>query len=277
MHGNQIKVKDAQNDYIIYHPVPCYQLPPIGDDIPDEGCICTSIDPAIKNCAIRIERRYRTGHIETIQMIKVDFSKYGNTSESNGTTAVDPQILASVTSVLNQLLPIMQESRIVGIERQMAINYKATRIYQHLLTYFLMMVSTFKHYCIIMDISPKLKGKILGAPKGLVKTALKEWGIKIAIERLTWRNDQTGLKIILSHKGKSKTKADDMADTVIQMEAWFILVGGVHSKAPINIDLINYNEMIARFANHHIQNGLDPLQSYLQVQPAPMQFVMEFV
>src|SRR5665648_568160 len=143
MHGNQLKVKDAPNDYIIYYPTPCTQLPPIGDDIPDEGCQCVSIDPAIKNFAIRIEKRYRTGYIETIQMVKIDFSKYGDVSESKGTTAVDPQILAAATTVLNQLLPIMKESRIVGIERQMAINYKATRIFQHLLTYFLIMVSTF--------------------------------------------------------------------------------------------------------------------------------------
>ena len=142
-----------------------YQLPPIGQDIPDDGCQCVSIDPAIKNFAIRIEKRYRTGYIETIQMIKVDFSQYGDTSESTGTTVVDPRILSAATNVLNILLSIMQETRIVGIERQMAINYKSSRIFQHVLTYFLVMVTTFRHPCIIMDISSKLKGKILGAPK----------------------------------------------------------------------------------------------------------------
>jgi hypothetical protein len=278
MHGNQLKVKDAPNDYIIYYPTPCTQLPPIGDDIPDEGCQCVSIDPAIKNFAIRIEKRYRTGYIETIQMVKVDFSKYGDVSESKGTTAVDPQIIAAATTVLNQLLPIMQESRIVGIERQMAINYKATRIFQHLLTYFLIMVSRFRHPCIIMDISPKLKGKMLKAPKGLVKNALKEWGIGVAIERLTWRNDQLGLKIIKDHKGKSKTKADDLADTIIQMEAWFMLVEGVYTKPPQDLNLISYNQAMTNFVQYQQQLGVDPLQAYLSIgEMARPGFILEII
>jgi hypothetical protein len=263
MNANKVKVKDDATDYIIYYPYPCYKLPPIGQDIPDEGCQCVSIDPAIKNFALRIEKRYRTGYIETIQMIKVDFSQYGDVSESTGTTAVDPRILAAATSILNSLLPIFQENRIVGIERQMAVNYKSSRIFQHILTYFLIMVTTFRYPCIIMDISPKLKGKVLGAPKGLNYNGLKEWSIEKAIQILTWRNDQVALKIILQHRGKSKTKADDLADTINQIEAWFILVEGVHTQSPQDLTLIAHNQKMKVFIQQQQQSGLNPLQIYL--------------
>ena len=232
MDSRKIVVKDDTTDYVVYYPFPCYALPPVGDDIPETGCQSVSIDPAPKNFAIRIERRYRTGHIEPIYMDKIDFSTYGDASESTGTTVIDPRMIAAITHYLQLLLPMMIESRIVGIERQMAKNYKATRIYQHILTFFLMSVPSFTHPCLIMDISPKLKGKILGAPKGLNHNGLKKWGIEKSLELLGWRNDQWSRQVILHHRGKSQTKADDLADTIIQMEAWFIFVGGVRTRPP---------------------------------------------
>lgn len=232
MNKKQIKVKDDTTDYVIYYPFPCTELPPIGLNIPDEGCQCVSIDPAIKNFALRIEKRYRTNYIETIYFVKVDFSQYGDVSESTGTTVINPQILSAATSLLISLLPFLNETRIVGIERQMAVNYKSSRIFQHILTFFLMAVRSFKYYCVVMDISPKLKGKVLGAPKGLSYNGLKEWSINKSLEILSWRNDQIGIKIIMEHRGKSKTKADDLADTVNQIESWFILMGGVYTQAP---------------------------------------------
>lgn len=271
MNGRQIKVKDDTSDYSIYYPYPCYQLPPIGQDIPDEGCLCVSIDPAIKNFALRIEIRYRTGDVKTVYMIKVDFSQYGDVSETTGTTTVDPRILAAATSVLNALLPIMQDSRIVGIERQMAINYKSSRIFQHVLSYFLIMVTTFRYPCIIIDISPKLKGKMLGAPKGLNYSELKQWSIEKSLQILGWRNDQIAIQIIKQHRGKSKTKADDLADTINQMEAWFILVGGVHTVEPQDLNLIVYNQAVNTFIQQQQQNNLNPLEIYLNSSgPLPM-------
>ena len=232
MNQRIINVKDDSTDYVIYYPYPCTALPPISTDIPPEGCQCLSIDPAIKNFAIRIEKRYAGGLVETIYMVKLDLSTYGDVNESTGTTVVDPRILSAIIYVFNQLTQWVTECRIIGIERQMAVNYKSSRIYQHLVTYFMMIIPNFKYYCILMDISPKLKGRILGAPKGLNYNGLKQWGISRAVEILNWRSDQMALEIIRQHKGKSKTKADDLCDTVLQMEAWFKLVGGVYTLQP---------------------------------------------
>lgn len=232
MNGRQVKVKDDTSDYVIYYPCPCSQLPPVGQDIPDEGCQTVSIDPGIKNFAIRIEKRYRNLYVETVHMSKYDFSSYGDVSESTGTTKIDPVIITAATCILNDLLPIMQDSRIIGIERQMAINYKSSRIFQHVMTYFMMVVTTFKYPCVIMDISPKLKGKILGAPKGLKYNELKYWSIQMGIQYSTWRNDQVALEVIKGYQKKGKLAAADITDTLIQMEAWFILVGGVRTFPP---------------------------------------------
>lgn len=237
MFGRQVSVKDDSTDYIIYYPHPLTFLPPVSLDIPETGCQILSIDPAIKNLAIRLEKRYSTGYVETLYMERLNLSDYGDTSDTGGTTKVDPQILTILTQFLTALLPHLRETRIVAVERQLAVNYKSSRIYQHILTFFMIHAPTFQHPCIVMDIDPKLKGKILGAPKGLNKYGLKQWAIEKALEILTIRGDQRAIKCITDNRGKSKTKADDLSDTVIQIEAWFILVGGVHTTPPIELTL----------------------------------------
>jgi len=232
MNLRKANVKDDYADYIIYYPYPCHQLPPIGCDIPDEGCQTISIDIGYVNFAIRIETRYRTGYIKPIYFNKIDFTQYDNTPKKNETTGINPQILTAVLDLLKTLLSIMQESRIVGIERQLGINYKASRIFQHVLTFFMLYAPSFKYSCIVMDINPKLKGQLLGCPKGLRGYDLKQWSIERAIEILGWRNDLVSIEIIRKDRGRSKTKGDDLSDTVNQMEAWFILNKGIVTQQP---------------------------------------------
>jgi len=242
MRGRRVTVKDDYSDYIIYYPYPCYKLPPIGLDIPDSGCQTVSIDIGIKNFAISIEKRYRTGCVDHIYFDKIDFTKYGNTNERSGTAVVDPRILNAINDFLDTLLPTIKMSRIIGLERQMAINYKSSQVFSHLRSYFMIHVKNFPNPCIIMDISAKLKGKMLGAPKGLTYTALKEWSIQKCRDLLTWRNDIDGLKVMNKHQGRSKTKADDLADAVTQMEAWFILNKGIVTQEPVELLLINSDD-----------------------------------
>ena len=112
----------------------------------------------------------------------------------------------------------------------MSINYKSTRMFQHILSLFIHMAKlNFFYYndITIFDINPKLKGTILKAPKGLNYSKLKEWSIEKALEILKSRNDEYSINIINKNKGKSKSKSDDLSDTVIQMEAWFIYNNGL--------------------------------------------------
>jgi len=227
MYGSQSKIKDDTSDYHIYYPCPITECPPIGNDIPPEGILCVSIDPAIATFACRLERRYNDGRVETVCMHKLDFKNYENINKTSGSTQIDPRILTDVLKYLQWLVPYMKDARIVLIERQMSLNYKATRIFQHILTFFMMSAPQFTYPCLVMDINPKVKGRILDAPKNLNYPGLKAWSIVKSLELLQQRNDQIGIQIIQHHKGTSKTKADDLADTVVQIEAWFKLVAGI--------------------------------------------------
>lgn len=234
MYPGRVKAKDAKNDYIIYHPVGCSKIPALlSQDIPIDGSQSVSIDIGVKHFAIRIEKRYQNGSIVPIFFDKIDFTKYNQTSENTATTVINPEVLDAAHHFFQSLLPLLRESRIIGIERQLAVNYIGTRMFQHILTILLVYVTTFKYPCVIMDISPKLKGRLLNAPKGLKYIELKKWGIDKAAEILTARNDKESLNILMKHKGRSKTKGDDLADTVLQMEAWHILTGGITTKLSV--------------------------------------------
>lgn len=242
MNIRKIKVKDEKEDYTCYYPYPCTRLPVISSD----GLQTTSIDIAIKHFAIRIEKRFPNGSIELLYFNKIDFrepisatssatsststsivaTNKDDESESKGTTKISPAILNRITEFLTSLLPAYYNApeSVIGIERQMAINYKATRIFQHVLSFFMIHAPYFKNYCMIVDINPQLKGNILGAPRKLTYNELKTWSIDKAIEILRQRGDSISITILQTHRGKTKTKADDLADTVVQMEAWIRLV-----------------------------------------------------
>ncbi len=224
MQRNNLKVKNDHNPFIVYYPSSCCNIPPI--IIPPEGIQTMSIDIGIKNFAIRIETRFSNGTIVPIFFNTIDFTKFGiNTNETNGTTGLDPKILDAATNFVIENFIYMKNCRLIGIERQMVVNYKSTRMFQHLLTLFLYMakLGNFSNKDLfIFDIDPKLKGRMLNFPKGLSYSGLKEESIKKALELLTTRGDGWSIQVINSFRGKSKLKSDDLADTITQMEALWI-------------------------------------------------------
>jgi hypothetical protein len=162
---------------------PCYRI--------------VSIDPATDNFGFRIEERY-PNRITTIAFDKVKF---------------DRSIVESGSSILyNQIYEFLDRYKqyypschIFLIERQMAINYRATRIGQAVISYFIMQSRSNTGHSIVVEIDPKIKGKMLG---------------DCCINLFTIRQDCDGYKILMSHK-----KRDDLADTVIQIEAFFKRIG----------------------------------------------------
>ena len=206
-----VKVKEDRTPFVIYAPFPCFTLPPVGSDIPLEGIVTTSIDIGIKNFAIRIEKRHSNGIILPMFFDKADFTRFGvDTSDNTGTAVIDPRVLTAATQFMLYLMPMISESRLIGIERQMAINTKSTKMFQHILTILLIYRHTFKNQdCIIFDIWAKLKGNMLGAPKGINTAQLKEWTINKVIQLLEWRGDYESLKIIqLLVEERAKLQAD---------------------------------------------------------------------
>lgn len=158
--------------------------------------ICT-FDPAKKNLGIRVERRYEN-KVETVILERVDLTRYS-------------EIFVALTEVLNMNFELFSKSHIVGIEIQLYFNPIVARVQQHILTYFLMRMKDLPHLPLIMDVNSKLKGNILGAPKGC---DLKKWAPEKAIELFQQRGDQMGMKLLTSER-----KQDDRADVTLMAEA----------------------------------------------------------
>lgn len=162
-----------------------------------------SIDPAIGNYAIRIERRY-SDIVETGFFEKFNFS--------------DPLVEKStelLTLVLQRLEKHIINCDLVLVEKQMSINYKATRIAQNTLTEIRRMVKDNERRTRIFELSPKIKNLILKKKKGENHKALS---VKRAREILEKRKDTTALSIL----NNNRKKQDDLCDTICQLEGMLI-------------------------------------------------------
>ena len=164
-----------------------------------------SIDPAIVNLAIRIEKRY-TNRIETIFMDKINV------------TSENPY--DKISRTFFEIIDLLKKSHIIIIERQLHINYRAVRISQHIISFFMEHLRDTPLLPFIIEIDPKMKTKLLNAPRGLNAKEVKNWSVEKAMELLKMRNDTLGLSLINKLKGKK----DDLADTIIQIEAMCILL-----------------------------------------------------
>lgn len=190
----------------------------------------TSVDPALKNFGIRIEQwNYKTKIITPLMFQRINLIEHlKNTEDEDDYNEAFVKLLEIFKPIEN----IIKNTNIFIIERQLPVNYKPVRISQHVITYF--MSTTYNNEILpsIYEVDPKLKGEILGAGK-LSETALKDWAIDKAAEILTQRNDTVSLDILNNNrkKGKSGTKADDLADTIVQVVALFLYIYNCRNKA----------------------------------------------
>jgi len=168
-----------------------------------------SIDPAIKNFVMRIETRKGT----EIEANLFELVKLGSGKKEKIET-----ILTNLQSYLDSVLHLLSDVRLVVIETQMD-KTPMIKIQYYLLGFFMNCPLFFN--TIILEISPKLKGKALGCSKGLNKYALKKWSVEKAKEICERNGDIASLEILKAHKKskKNELKDDDLADTVIMLEA----------------------------------------------------------
>jgi hypothetical protein len=168
----------------------------------------TAIDPAIKNCAIRVERRtYKDGFliVETLLQIKFDFSVYNDNTNY-------------YTNSLNLLMPYLEyfiTSQYILIETQMVINYDLVRLSQHLITFLTIFTTNKGLKPLIIEIDSRLKSRLFNAPK-MNRLELKKWAVENAIKILSERNDIETINFIMA-----SAKKDDHGDTVCYTEAWW--------------------------------------------------------
>jgi hypothetical protein len=178
-----------------------------------------SIDPARKNYAFRIERRYFSGQITTVAFDKVHIESI---IEDDKNTICDTYNV--LTNFLNKFDKFYKNCHYIIVERQLPQNYKASRIAQHTLSYFFLKLKDSPLFPSIIEIDPKLKGKILGAPKNITDKQLKSWAIEKGTNLLNIRQDTYALTVLKQFKNKQ----DDLCDTICQIEAFCIYIGIEH-------------------------------------------------
>ena len=122
-----------------------------------------------------------------------------------------------LTEFLNEnLKPYLHVLDAILIEQQMRENTMARQAMQHTICYSMVNCCTFSNLPFIMEIDPKLKTKLLNAPKGLNETAYKKWTVEKAINILEQREDSGSLQKI-----RNSRKKDDLADSLLQ-GLWFL-------------------------------------------------------
>ncbi|HSW76984.1 MAG TPA: hypothetical protein VLG50_08050 [Candidatus Saccharimonadales bacterium] len=171
-----------------------------------------SIDPAIKNLAIRVEQRtgdnvvcLYSGKFSPWEMKTIDHAEANN-------------MYNNINDILNNLHEYYASTHYVLIEKQLPTNYQATRVAQHILSYFLLTLKDLPLLPSIIELDAKVKGKMLGAPK-CNKNELKKWAVEKATELSLKRNDEYTLSLLKKNK-----KKDDLADVVCQIEGFCIMM-----------------------------------------------------
>lgn len=177
-----------------------------------------SIDPGIRNLALRVESRGI--HSNTFPIKTLVFDVLHIKEEERKLVGNVDQLYLYITNFLDQYIDIFRESHIMIIERQLPTNYRAVRISQHVISYFLFHFKDLPQLPMIMEIDSKLKGRELGASKHLNERGIKVWSVEYAQSLLTKRQDWLGLEKLNKIK-----KKDDLADTICQIEALFSFHG----------------------------------------------------
>jgi hypothetical protein len=179
-----------------------------------------SVDPGWTYYAIRVEERNRSviGPIKTLLFDKIGLKK----GEQELTEDLMCPMYTYISKYLDQHLELFKTCHMVIIEKQLPVNYRAVRMSQHTLTYFMEhMKNITPSLPVFYEITPKLKGRELSSPPNLNERGIKLWAIEKAKELLSDRGDKYGLEIMNRKVNGRKEKKDDLADTVCQIEALF--------------------------------------------------------
>jgi len=118
------------------------------------------------------------------------------------------------------------------------------RLSQHVISYLSLHLKNNNNLTVLLEISPKLKSKELCAPKGISEKELKKWSVIKALELLDVRKDTIAIQII---NKAAKSKKDDFADTIVQIEALFSLFGlplTVEPTVNVKLDKINLSKFV---------------------------------
>lgn len=182
--------------------------------IPTEKQIMTyvSIDPGQNNFDIRIEKRIRSVVRHKCSSIRTLVQSKHIISYKDKKTFWVLQL----HRLLDSYAEHYQDVDIVLIEKQMPINTRMKCMEAALQSYFMLKCP----HSVIVEISPKLKGKVLAPGVAMTNAELKKWSPKIAAKLTEKRGDKAYFELTAE-----RGKMDDDADTLVQLEAFCIYVG----------------------------------------------------
>ena len=181
--------QDYKSVYVAHNP---HTIPLIKRRWPDRIRII-SIDPGISHFCLRVEERSTTKHdiIKTLLHDKIGLKKEEQELDQDNVCSLYTFILP----FLEQNKELFKTCHVVIVEKQLPINYRALRMSQHVLTYFMMLLRNVEPSLpIFIEVMPTLKGRELGAPPHINEKGIKIWAVEKAIELLTIREDKKGLE-----------------------------------------------------------------------------------
>ena len=229
--------------YTVYYP---HTIPQNNRNWTQDYVQYVSIDPAIKNYAFRIERRYHNGWITPVAFDKVNINEREVVED---VTVI--KTYENLTIFLEQFRELYNDCHYIIIERQLPHNYQMVRIQQHTISYFSILLHNKPLLPAIIDVCPKLKGQVLKAPKNITYNQLKQWTIQIGRQLLEERQDNYSLSVL----EKYRNKQDDLCDTIIQAEALFRLWGWEPIKTNVTLNVVREtNKDILTDENYTVVN-----------------------
>ncbi len=183
-----------------------------------------AIDPGIKNCGIRIERRWSSGLVETVMLYRVNFLQMKDQE------SFDTVYYTNCIKILREYLNVMELCQYIIIESQLPINYDMVRMSTHIIAFLMISLENKGVKPMICEVDAYFKSRILNAPPKMAKPELKKWCREYAINLLEKRGDLATRDMLIK-----AGKQDDMGDVVCYCEGWWkALTEGVQTiKTPI--------------------------------------------
>ena len=176
-----------------------------------------AIDPGTVNMGFRIERRKKTGKVETLFMEKVKIKSFKTAKIGNKSFKIE-NLHQNMISYFEEFEDYYKDVDLVVIEKQL-IQAPMNRIVENMIImYFSVILKDSPRLPSIVTINAAMKYKILNIEglKGKGPNSKKQNGIVYSVNLLKKRGDERGLKMIQKYK-----KMDDVSDTIILCESYF--------------------------------------------------------
>jgi hypothetical protein len=198
----------------------------------------TAIDPAIKNCAIRVERRTFMGDkilYQTLVQAKLDFS-----TKIDGESDIcnEKMYYVRANKLLSNYIEYFRTSQYIVVEKQINDNTDMVKMGQHILSFIMLYIENQSLKPLIIEIESRMKTQILNAPAKMKKDERKKWAVEKALSILESYGDIETADMIRRAK-----KKDDHGDVICYTEIWWYYLQWLITSKNITDTSINYNTL----------------------------------